>query len=196
MWISTVPLYLSPLRNAILTQFTRICPIGRNRNWHDPLPCCRNDRRYCQYFRFIERLYVLRYAKRRAWRREIRVVGGETWFLRAQLRPGLVNYAWNYEKEGHGCPGHRVAQPRLTFYAKIPAPATSPFDIGLYTVSGISMTDKRVWRASGCAVKRKSNDPRGICRICAPFRWTCCQYRCFSRYQFRQCSGIVTVTVR
>lgn len=39
-------------------------------------------------------------------------------------------------------------------------PVASPFDIGLYTVSGISMTDKRVWRASECAIKRRSNDPR------------------------------------
>lgn len=68
-------------------------------------------------------------------------------------------------------------------------PAASPFDIGLYTVSDISMTDKRVWRASGCAIKRKSNDPHEIYRICGPFRWARCQYRCFGWYQFRQCSA-------
>lgn len=110
------------------------------------------------------------------------------------IHPGLVNNAWNYEKEGHGCPGHRVAQPQVTFHAKIPA-ATSPFDIGLYTVSGISMTDKRVWRASGCAVKRKSNDPREIYRICAPFR-RALPISLLQPISISPMFGIVTVTAR
>lgn len=145
-------------------------PLGKGR---DPLSLYvpSKARRYCQYFRFIE-CFTYYGMQKGAWWREIRVVGRETvssWYSTATgIHPGLVNYAWNYEKGGHGCPGHtgsrNLGWPFIPKYQ----PAASPFDIGLYTVSGISMTDKRVWRASGCAIKRKSNDPRGICRICAP----------------------------
>lgn len=72
--------------------------------------------------------------------------------MRMQSRS--VNYAWNYEKKRTHAVipvtsrTNGLRKRRPTFHAEIYR-RPPPFDIGYtYRLSGISMTDKRVWRAS------------------------------------------------